>query len=200
MVKLSNLLAGCVCVVLGGCALAGGSTPPETYDLAAVRSIKPSARKSSVYVAVAVPNTARPLDTDQILVRDPGGRLSYFPGSAWGDRLPKLVQSRLVQALADSGHFRGVGTSQDRVPGDVTLSIDMRSFNIEVTNGHAEAVVDIVVKIVNERRDRVIATRQFTVKAPAVKDDAVAGVSALNQAFDQVAGEVANWAAASRAA
>ncbi len=203
MVRVANFLGGCVCILLGGCAAAGiaGNSAPETYDLTAAHTAKPAAaRKLPLYVAVGIPNTARPLDTDQILVRDGGGRLSYFPGSAWGDRLPRLVQLRLVQALADSGRFRGAGASQDRIPGDVTLTIDMRSFNIEVAGGRAEAVVDFVVKIVSERRGRVIATRQFAVKAPAAKDDAAAGVSALNEAFGQLADEVVTWAAAARAA
>ncbi len=144
------MAAYCVALMLGGCALAGmgGNSAPDIYDLAAA-DVQKGGRKLPVYIAVATPNAMRPLDTDQILVRDEQGRLTYFPSSSWGDRLPKIVQARLMQALTDSGRFKAVGKSDDRVPSDVTLNIDMRSFNIEVKGGHAEAVVDIVVKLVD---------------------------------------------------
>ncbi len=188
-------------VALGGCALGGlgGASAPETYDLAAAPP-KRGGSKAPVHISVASPNTIRPLDSDQILVRDSGGTLSYFPGAAWGDRLPKLVQTRLIQALTDSGRFRAVGSSQDRTPSDVTLNVELRSFNVQVSGGQTEAVIDIVVKLVDERRDRVVATKQFTSSAPAAKDDAASGVAALTTAFGKISDDIVAWSANPRTA
>jgi cholesterol transport system auxiliary component len=178
----------------------GGASPPETYDLAAA-SVAKNGGAAPVFITVATPSTIRPLDSEQILVRDESGKLTYFQGSAWGDRLPRLVRARLVQALTDSGRFRAVGTNEERVAGDVTLSLELRSFNIEVTNGgSARAVVDVVAKLIDERSDRVIASRQFSADAPAAKDDAASGVAALNQAFADMAAQVVAWSANPRSA
>lgn len=195
-VRLRHVAALGAALMVGGCALAGlgGNSAPDIYDLPAA-DVQKGGRKLPVYIAVSTPNAMRSLDTDQILVRDPQGRLTYFPASSWGDRLPKLVQARLMQALTDSGRFKAVGKSDDRAPSDVTLNIDMRSFNIEVKNGHAEAVVDIVAKLVDERNGKIMATKQFSAIAPAVKDDAAAGVAALSQAFSQITTPLINWSA-----
>lgn len=199
--RTAAMAALAVSTALGGCALAGlgGSSPPETYDLAAPTPKKGGAR-ASVHISVASPSTIRPLDSDQILVRNAEGRLSYFPSSAWGDRLPKLVQTRLIQALTDSGRFRAVGSSQDRTPSDMTLNIELRSFNVQVEGVQAQAVIDVVVKLVDERRDRVVATKQFTSSAPASKDDAAAGVAALTQAFGKISDDIVAWSANPRPA
>ncbi len=201
MVKLSHIAVCCVCLLLGGCALAGlgGTGAPETFDLTPAAIAKQDGRKVPLHVSVAMPSATRPLETDQILVRDSAGKLSYFGGAAWGDRLPRLVQSRLVQALADSGRFRVVGTSQDRVQGDVTLALELRSFNVQVDNGHAKGVVDLVAKLIDERQDRVVATRRFEMTAPALKDDAASGVAALTQAFHTIAQDIVAWTANPRA-
>jgi len=201
IIRIAAVTALAATVVMGGCALGGfgGSTPPETYDLAAATP-KRGGAKAPVHIAVAPPNTIRPLDSDQILVRDSAGLLSYFPGVAWGDRLPKLVQTRLIQALTDSGRFRAVGSSQDRTPSDVTLNVELRSFNVQVGGAKTEAVIDIVVKLVDERRDRVVATKQFTSSAPATKDDAASGVAALTAAFGKISEDIVAWSANPRTA
>lgn len=197
MVKFSHITLCFACLLLGGCALAGlgGNSAPETFDLTAPVATKQDGRRVGLHISVAMPSATRPLETDQILVRDAEGKLSYFGGSAWGDRLPRLVQSRLVQALTDSGRFRVVGTSQERVQGDVTLALELRSFNIQVDNGHAHGVIDLVAKLIDERQDRVVATRRFEMTAPAVKDDAASGVSALTQAFHKIAVDIVAWTA-----
>lgn len=202
MAKFSHIAVCCASLMLGGCALAGlgGNSAPETYDLPAPVAVKPGSKRLGLHLSVATPNAIRPLETDQILVRDADGKLSYFAGSAWGDRLPRLVQSRLVQVLTDSGRFRVVGTGQDRVQGDVTLSVELRSFNVQVNNGNAEGVVDLVAKLIDERQERVVATRRFEMSSPAVKDDAAAGVAALTQAFHRIADEIVVWAANPRSA
>lgn len=177
----------------------GNGSPPETYDLAAP-AIAKSRHRAPVHIAVTQPNAVRMLDSEQILVKAPGGRLSYFPGAAWGDRLPRLFQSRLVEALEDSGRFQGVSTQQQRVSADYSLLIEIRDFQIEVDNGAAAALVDVFVKLVDERQGQVAASRQFTGRAPAAKDNVSSGVAAFNEAFQQVASQIVQWTANPRGA
>ncbi|MDX2264053.1 MAG: ABC-type transport auxiliary lipoprotein family protein [Hyphomicrobiales bacterium] len=187
-----------VSLAAAGCALGLGGGAPETYDLSA--PVAKRGPKTQTHITVAQPDAIRPLDNDQILVRDASGKLSYFPSSAWGDRLPRLVQTRLMQAMTDSGRFRAVGSTRERTPADVTLAVELRSFNIQMNGGRAEAVVDVVAKLLDERRDRVIATQQFSHTVAAGRDDAAAGVSALTEAFHRVSEEIVAWSANPRSA
>ena len=198
----SIISVGLTCLWLGGCAmsgLGGGNSAPNTYNIMTppkIGSVRASRLASQV--TVSPPQSIRALDTDRILVSAPGGRISYFADSAWSDRLPRLVQSRLVEAMQDSGAFRAVLTSQDRVDGDYAIATEIRAFQIDVGNGRSAATVTIFAKIVDERRGKVIATREFSASVPTGKDDPAAGVAALQEGFNQVASELVRWTASPR--
>ena len=110
MMQLKGTIAAfAAAIMLGGCAfgLAGG--PPATYDLQAppVEKVRGgNALQLTIYPPVAV----KTIDTEEILVKSANGRVAYFSGAAWGDRLPRLFQARLVEALANSGAFRAILT------------------------------------------------------------------------------------------
>jgi cholesterol transport system auxiliary component len=187
---------------LNGCALGGlmnAVPPPATYDLQAPDTARKASGHRGANIAIGIPVAVRTIDTEEILVKTPDGRVSYFPASAWGDRLPRLVQARLIEVFSNAGAFRAVITSQDRVSPDISLSLEIRDFQVNVLDGHAQASIDIYAKLVDERGGAVIATKRFTASAPATKDDVGSGVTALNGAFQQVATEMLNWTVRQRA-
>ncbi len=105
--------AGMLC----GCSGLLGAPAPATFDLQAP-AMEKKRGASAVQLMVSPPVAVKTIDTDEILVKGGNGRIAYFSGVAWGDRLPRLFQARLVEALANSGAFRAVLTNQDRVSGD----------------------------------------------------------------------------------
>ena len=177
--------------MLCGCAFIG-SAPPATYDLQAP-SIEKSRGTNAVQIMVSPPVAVKTIDTEEILVKGPNGRVAYFSGTAWGDRLPRLFQARLAEALANSGAFRAVLTNQDRVAGDYSLAIEIRDFQVETTPAGAEAVVDVYVKLVNEHNSAVVTTKRFQTHELAASQDPGAGIQALNGAFQQVVREIVSW-------
>jgi len=191
---------GMICLWLGGCAVTGigGSAAPDTYNLSAPNLSEGQFKRWPIQLMVQRPNAIRALDTDRIVVMSSGGRLAYFQGAAWGDRLTSLVQARLVEAMQDAEAFRAVLTSEDRVGGEYTLSVQIREFGVEVDNGKAEAVVRLFAKLVHERRGEVLATREFTARAPATKDDPASGVAALQDNFDKVTRDLVRWLSSRR--
>ena len=56
-------------------------------------------RRWPVQVTVSQPTAMRALDNDRILVMASGGRVAYFEGAAWSDRLTSLVQARIVEVM-----------------------------------------------------------------------------------------------------
>jgi len=181
--------------MLGGCAVSGlvGASAPATFDLEAPQVERMHAR--GIQVTVYPPVAVKTIDTVEILVKGGNGRVAYFSGAAWGDRLPALFQARLVQTLANSGAFRAVLTNQDRVTGDLSLAIEIRDFQVDATSGSAEAVVDVYVKLVDERTSSVVTTKRFHASVAAASTDPNAGIHALNTAFQQVAAEITTWVA-----
>jgi cholesterol transport system auxiliary component len=193
--QLRGPVAACAAVLaLSGCGFGlVGSSAPATYDLQAPPIEKVHGTHTSqllIYPPVAV----KTIDTDEILIKTSNGRIAYFSGVAWGDRLPRLFQARLVEALANSGAFRAILTNQDRVVGDYSLAIEIRDFEIEATPAGRRAVIDIYVKLVDERNNAVVTTRRFQTQTPAPDGDNIDGdIHALNSAFQRIALEVVSW-------
>jgi len=197
----STIGTGLICLLLGGCAVAGlggSGAAPATYNLATPKISGMRAAKLARLVTVSQPTAIRALDTERIMVSGLGGRISYYAGSAWSDRLPRLVQSRFIEAMQDSGAFSAVLTSNDRVEAEYTVATEIRSFQLDVEGGNSTASVEIFSKIVDERKGRVIATREFSARTPAPKDDPAAAVAALQESFNKATLELVRWVAVPR--
>ena len=180
-------------IMLGGCAFGLSGSPPATFDLQAP-PVEKFRGGGAVQLTVYPPVAVKTIDTEEILVKAANGRVAYFSGAAWGDRLPRLFQARLVEALANSGAFRAVLTNQDRVSGDLSLAIEIRDFEIDTAaDGGAEAIIDVYVKLVDEKSGAVAATKRFQTRVPATGGDPGAGIHALNSAFQQVALSIVSW-------
>jgi cholesterol transport system auxiliary component len=190
--QLKGAIALAMAIALGGCSFGFGSSPPATYDLQAppVEKIRGA---HSVQLMIYPPVAVKTIDTEEILVKSGNGRVAYFSGVAWGDRLPRLFQARLVEALANSGAFRAILTNQDRVSGDYSLAIEIRDFQVEATQGGSEAVIDVYVKLVDERNNAVVTTKRFQARSRAASEDVGAGIQALNVAFQKVTLDIVSW-------
>lgn len=189
------------CLMLGGCAfISGAEGPPDTYDLPVTPVARSKGGGLGSQLSVQMPVAIRSLDTDHIQVRDPAGRIAYYPAAVWGDRLPRLVQARLVASLEDAGRFRAITSGNEGLSADYGLAIEIRSFEVRVQPGSAQAVVDVYAKLVNAQRNESVASRQFTAEVSVGRDDVAAGVAALRQAFQQVTTDVVRWTSSARMA
>jgi cholesterol transport system auxiliary component len=106
-----TLAAGVFCLGLIGCALAGGGRPPSTYDLVAPRSFAAAPRPAAWQLAVYEPTAVHALETNRLMVRPQADQVSYYKGVAWSDRLPRLVQARIIQTFQNSGAVKAVSAS-----------------------------------------------------------------------------------------
>ncbi len=188
-----NTVVLTLALMLGGCALAVGSSPPQTFDLIAPEVVRSRAAALPVQIAVVTPSAVRALDTDRILVRPRSEQISYFPGAAWSDRLPRLVRARLAEALENSGHFRAVVTEDDGVSSPYSLQISLRAFEMAVNGALPEGQVTMSARIVDERAGKVVASEVFEARARAASDGVGAGVAAMTDAFHEASRALIAW-------
>lgn len=176
------------------CALlmAGCSGPtPTTYDLTAPSGFGKVGGPRSAMV-VAQPTTVQAIDSDRVIVKDSTGALSFVGGAQWADRVPALVQTRLVQTFENAGRIAWIARPGDRITPDVQLNTDIRAFNIDTASG--TAVVEITAKIVGDRTGEIRRARVFTARVPASASDGAAAAQALDQALSQVLIDIVRWA------
>jgi cholesterol transport system auxiliary component len=189
------LAAGLICLGLAGCAFAsGGGRGPDTYDLVAPRSFAGTKRAAPWQLVVYEPTALHALETDRLMVRPRAEQVSYYKGVAWSDRLPRLVQTRMIESFQNSGAVKAVSATT----GQFGLATELRAFQIDVSTGRAAAEVDIFAKLINTGSGRVVATRGFNARVPAATDKPADVVAALNQAFTEVLQDISTWVAARR--
>jgi cholesterol transport system auxiliary component len=186
-----TLAAGLLCLGLLGCALAAGSRPPTTYDLVAPRSFSAMPRPAPWQLLVYEPAATSALDTSRLMVRPKADQVSYYKGIAWSDRLPRLVQARMIETFQNTGAVKAVSSST----GQYALATELRAFQIDVSSGRPAAEIDIFAKLINASTGRVVATKDFSARVPATTDAPGDAIAALNQAFTEVLQDTTTWVA-----
>jgi cholesterol transport system auxiliary component len=183
---LPLLLAGST--LLAGC---GGGATPTTFDLSAPSGFGRVGGSRAALIVVE-PTTVQTLDSDRIIVKDSTGALSFLGGGQWADRVPRLVQTRLIQTFENGSRLGAVARPGERIVPDLQLNTDIRSFNIDAASG--SAVVEITAKLVGDRTGKVQRARLFSARVPASAVDGPAAAQALDRALSQVLIEIVRWA------
>ena len=173
-------------------ALTGCSGPaPKTFDLSAPPS-GIAGRQSRGQLVVTEPVATQALDAERILIRPKRDEVAYLAGAQWADRLPKLVQTRLIQTFENARLLTHVGRPGERLSADHTLDSEIRSFEIDVER--SEAVVEISVKLVNDRSGRIDSGQIFRAHVAGSASSGEGASAALDTALAQVMRAIVQWA------
>ncbi|MEX0346507.1 MAG: ABC-type transport auxiliary lipoprotein family protein [Rhizobiaceae bacterium] len=177
------------CAVLGG----GGSKPLDTYELTAPSPTTSGRRLSRRQAIVTEPSALKALDSENIVVRASATSLEYLDGAQWADRLPKIIQARLVETFERSGRIGGIGKPGEGLAIDYQIIAEVRSFEIRLEGGE-RAQVEIAVKLLNDRNGVVRSTAEFSASSPVNGAGNDEFVAALDRAFAEVAVAIVDWA------
>ena len=181
------------CLMLAGCTLKAAA-PPSTYDLRAPRVMTVTApRPSKFQLVVDQPTSVRALGSSRILVKPSPQEITFSKGAAWSDRLPNLVQVRMIQAFQNAGLVKAVGSRSDRLDADMELATQLNAFQIEMQDGATTAYVNLYIKAIDGQRGRMIASRGFERRVPVQGRNAPAMVAALDEAFDSTMRDIVPW-------
>jgi cholesterol transport system auxiliary component len=169
---------------LGACS----SSPVPGFDLAAPRDLR-GARVPG-QVAVVEPTALQPLEAQNIIVRDAAGSVSILGGGQWTDRLPRLIQSRLIQTF-ENASAKAVSRPGDGITPDYQLNTEVRAFQLDAARG--EAHVEFSEKLVQTGTGRIVRARVFTARVPVTSSNAGEVAQALDRAMGTVFVEIVRW-------
>lgn len=183
------LLAGC-----GGGDLLGPGKAPQLYLLNPTYG---PAEGPGVNWAlnIASPNAADNLDSSRIALFNPPARMDYYANAAWPDRLPRLVQSALVQAFEQSGKIPSVAPDDAGLRSDYMLQTEIRDFNAiyDVPDGTPRVKVRIMAKLVRTHARDIVQAQEFSQEAPAGANSVDNVVIAASQALSTVLKQIVEW-------
>lgn len=188
------LAAMLLALVVAACG--GGSATTAIYDLTATASEAGVGRaRAGVQILVPEPRALQALNTSSIAVKPTAQTISYYGKVQWSDRLPRVLQTRIVQSFEDTGRVHAVGFPGEGLLINYQLPIEIRNFQLE-SGGAPTAVIEIAAKILDDRNGRVVATRVFRAEARSSGDGVDSAVAAMDVALKQVLDELVRWVVA----
>jgi ABC-type uncharacterized transport system auxiliary subunit len=177
--------------LLSGCGGFVRETPtPAVYRLAAPRLAPDVA--VPVELKVERPVAAAGLGDDRIATLWPDGRIDYYRDARWGDALPAVVGTALVEALARAGGFKAVHGDESPFAASHVLHVEIRHFEADYGGGSPPVVRVSLAGGVGRSQDHVaLATILGEGEARAASDTQAAVIAAFNTAFAQAADALA---------
>jgi len=186
--RLLASIAATATLALSGC---GGGPPPVTFDLSAPRGAPRRLGGGGAAIVVQEPTAIAALDSERIVVRSASGELTYLPRAQWADRLPRLLQARLIQTFENRGRA-AVGRPTDRIAGVFQLLIDIRSF--EAREASRDAFVEVAAKMIGAVSGNVSTARLFSATTPLTAIEGEGVTRALDQSLARVLLDITSWA------
>lgn len=185
---LSGIALAFVAALAAGCA---SSTPKDTYGLSLVDVPQQGRVAHGRQLLITEPVAVKTLDSDSIVIQVSRQEYQYLGESQWSDRLPKVVQLKLAQAFENSGRVGGAGLPGEGLAIDYQIQTTIHAFQIDATS-HS-AIVDIAVRVLNDRSGTVRARNVFRAVVPVSGSSNKAYVTALDAAFSRVSVDMVNW-------
>lgn len=193
MAKLGRMLGlAALTLGLGACALLTPEPALTTYDLSARTSAR-NLGATEAQLTVREPRAVQALDSDRIVFRPSPLLVTYYADAQWTDRLPRLIEARLVQAFEASGSLKTVARATDGLTTDYQLMTEVRDFSVAQTDQGPLAHVAIYVKIIADSKGKVVTGRLFEAELGAQGQDAASGVAALDGALTKVMTNLVRW-------
>lgn len=187
---LGVLGLGLLGLVLAGC---GTTAPLDTFSLSASHPVIASKSRKHAQILIAAPTALKALDSENIVIMPAAGSIEYLKGAQWSDRLTNIVQSKLVQTFENTGLLGGVGRPGDGLAINYQVLTDLRVFGVQTSPAPQSAVVELAVKILNDKNGEVRSTRVFRNVVPVNGSGNAAFVRALDAAFEKTTSEIVAW-------
>ena len=171
-------------LMLAGCSAA----PRETFDLSGASQVA-AARLSERggTVEVAEPVALQPTASNRLVIRGADGDLAVLSDAQWADRLPRLVEARLITRLRAGG----VDATFPGAVASYRLTTDLQRFEIDAAR--EVAVVEIAVRLSNVSNGAGRGDAVFVGEAPAPHTLGPDAVRAFDAALDQASARLVAW-------
>lgn len=184
----ANSAACAAALLLGGCELIkAAEEPTDLYTITPKSTFFPDMPSVLWQLSVEVPNAAANINTGRIAIAQSPTSSDYYSKTAWTDRAPLMVQTRIVDSFENSKKIVAVARESIGLIPNYVLQTDLRNFEaMYFYGGNPIAHVRIVAKLVRmpDRQIIGVATFERCVRARADK------VPKVVDAFDQALGSV----------
>jgi cholesterol transport system auxiliary component len=156
---------GLVGFCLASCGPISLVEPPpasDIYDISPEVKLASTGEAADWRLLVGEPLAVRAINTDRVVIKPREHEVRYVKGVRWSDRVPSLLQGKMLEVFEDSGKIGSVARVSSGVPSDFELKAELRDFQVESFGSPSgEAVVSISFKLVRYPSREPIAAKVF---------------------------------------
>ena len=177
---LATLLSGCELIK-------AAEEPTDLYTVTPKSTFEPNMPDVLWQLAVETPVSSSNLNTGRIAIAMSPTSSDYYSKTAWTDRAPLMVQTRIVDSFENSRKIVAVARESIALRANYVLQPDLRNFEAMYFYGGPPIVkVKLVVKLVRMPDRQIIGVASFERCVRARADS----IPKVVQAFDQALGSV----------
>ena len=181
-------------LLLAGCISFGPEPPDSLLTLTPTQTAAANAAvgTSDTSLAVGEFEAEARLAVTRVPVTMENGRVAYLQEATWVERPTRLFSALVAETIrARSGRVVIDGDDPGVNPQD-RLTGTLREFGYDARNSSVVVTVDAV----RAGGGSTVTTRRFTATRPGVAAEGIAVGAALNDAANEVAGDIADWVGA----
>jgi cholesterol transport system auxiliary component len=181
--------------LLSGCQLIqAAEEPTDLYQVSPKSTFDADMPSVRWQLAVDVPATAANLNTGRIALAQSPTSFDYYTKTAWTDRAPLMVQTRIVDSFENSHKIVAVARESIGLRANYVLQTDLRNFEaMYFYGGTPIAHVRIVAKLVQMPDRQIIGVATFERCVRARQDKVTKVVEAFDQALGSVMKRLVAW-------
>ncbi|CAA9533828.1 MAG: hypothetical protein AVDCRST_MAG91-3200 [uncultured Sphingomonadaceae bacterium] len=191
--KQSSVLVLVGAALLSGCGLLGGKVPPSLMTLNPAASVAAQTNRSAATgdtITVVAPALVQEINTNRVPVRSGGVAIAYVKDAQWVDTPDTLFRDLLGETIAARTGRVVLNDQQRTLDPGARLTGRLLAFSVDADR--SEAVVTYDATLLRARSTQV-ETRRSEARVPVATIDRAGVSAALNQAANQVAGDIATW-------
>lgn len=191
-VRLGALAALGAAVALSGCLGMGGKVPEQLLTLTPAISAGAGADINGNFsnaIAVLSPGTPRELDVQRIPVQVNDTQIAYLKDATWVEKPARLFRTLLSETIRAKSNRLVIGGADEQYAASTKLSGQLLNMGYDARK---QAVVVRYEAVLTDPGGNV-RTRRFEREVPGIAPRADQVSTAINQAANDVAAQVAAW-------
>ena len=180
-----------------GCSLLPKPVPVATDQyVLEYASAGRSLQSDAPVLIVTTPRAHGGYDTPRMAYMQQAYGLRYYTLSRWADTPARMLAPLLADAVQGTGQFQALYAAPGSIAAELRLDTELVRLHQDFTRQPSMVQLTVRAQLVDVRKGRIVATRQFDVSVAAASDDAYGGVVAANQAVGQLLPALAQFCVA----
>jgi cholesterol transport system auxiliary component len=178
------------------CSLVPTPRQAQIYRLSPQVNDPPARPIPNAELAIDLPTASESLDTNRIALTQGRTRFDYYADSVWTDRLPLLLQTRMIEAFEADGGVTDVSRDADGFVRGYLLRTDIRQFEARYPSqaaGPPEIAVTLELHLSTGAEGRLVDSTLISAQANSAQNKLDSIVTAFDAAAGHALSESVTW-------